>query len=54
VSVVIGTELAGVVGALAAIPVAGAINVVLCELLRARAENRREQILAPSLELERR
>jgi predicted PurR-regulated permease PerM len=38
VSVVIGTELAGVIGALAAIPVAGAVNVVLCELLRGRAD----------------
>jgi predicted PurR-regulated permease PerM len=36
VAVVIGTELAGVLGALAAIPVAGAANVVLCEVLRAR------------------
>jgi predicted PurR-regulated permease PerM len=40
VAVVIGTELAGVIGALAAIPVAGALNVVLCELLRPRAEAR--------------
>jgi predicted PurR-regulated permease PerM len=47
VAVVIGTELAGVIGALAAIPIAGAANVVLCEVLRARADARREEILAP-------
>jgi predicted PurR-regulated permease PerM len=45
VAVVIGTELAGVIGALAAIPIAGAANVVLCELLRARADARRQEIL---------
>jgi predicted PurR-regulated permease PerM len=49
VAVVIGTELAGVIGALAAIPVAGAANVVLCEVLRARADARREEILAPTV-----
>ena len=48
VAVVIGTELAGVIGALAAIPIAGAANVVLCEVLRARADARREEILAPT------
>jgi predicted PurR-regulated permease PerM len=48
VAVVIGTELAGVIGALAAIPVAGAANVVLCELLRARADARRQEILDPT------
>ena len=45
---VIGTELAGVIGALAAIPIAGAANVILCEVFRARAEARREEILAPT------
>ena len=48
VAVVIGTELAGVIGALAAIPMAGAANIVLCEVLRARADARREEILAPT------
>jgi predicted PurR-regulated permease PerM len=48
VAVVIGTELAGVIGALAAIPIAGAANVVLCELLLARAESRRQEILDPT------
>jgi predicted PurR-regulated permease PerM len=49
VAVVIGTELAGVIGALAAIPVAGAANVVVCELLRARVDARRQEILEPTL-----
>ena len=53
-SVVIGTELAGVIGALAAIPLAGAANVVVCEVLRARADAREQQIVSPALETERR
>jgi predicted PurR-regulated permease PerM len=48
VAVVIGTELAGVIGALAAIPIAGATNVVVCELLLARADARRQEILDPA------
>jgi predicted PurR-regulated permease PerM len=47
VAVVIGTELAGVIGALAAIPVAGAVNVIVSELLRGRAEARREEVIDP-------
>ncbi len=38
VSVLVGAELAGVLGALAAIPVAGAIQVVIVDFLRARRE----------------
>jgi predicted PurR-regulated permease PerM len=38
VSVLVGAEVAGVLGALAAIPVAGAIQVVLMDFLRARRE----------------
>jgi predicted PurR-regulated permease PerM len=38
VSVLIGAELAGVLGALAAIPVAGAIQVLIRDFLRARRE----------------
>jgi predicted PurR-regulated permease PerM len=49
VAVVIGTELAGVLGALAAIPVAGSINVVICELTSARAEARQREILNPGV-----
>jgi predicted PurR-regulated permease PerM len=38
ISVLIGAELAGVLGALAAIPVAGSLQVILRELLRVRRE----------------
>lgn len=38
VSVLVGAEVAGVLGALAAIPVAGAIQVVILDFLRARRE----------------
>ena len=48
VAVVVGTELAGVIGALAAIPVAGALNVLLCELASERAEAQRTQIVNPA------
>jgi predicted PurR-regulated permease PerM len=44
VSVLIGAELAGILGALAAIPVAGAIQVVLRDWLRAR----RERLVVPA------
>jgi predicted PurR-regulated permease PerM len=38
VSILIGAELAGVLGALAAIPVAGAIQVLILDFLRERRE----------------
>jgi predicted PurR-regulated permease PerM len=38
ISVLIGAELAGILGALAAIPVAGAIQVLILDFLRARRE----------------
>jgi predicted PurR-regulated permease PerM len=38
ISVLIGAELAGILGALAAIPVAGAIQVLIADFLRARRE----------------
>jgi predicted PurR-regulated permease PerM len=38
ISVLVGAELAGVLGALAAIPVAGAIQVLIVDFLRARRE----------------
>jgi predicted PurR-regulated permease PerM len=38
VSILIGSELAGILGALAAIPVAGAIQVVILDFLRVRRE----------------
>jgi predicted PurR-regulated permease PerM len=38
ISVLIGAELAGVLGALAAIPVAGSLQVILREFLRGRRQ----------------
>ena len=38
ISVLMGAELAGILGALAAIPVAGAIQVLILDFLRARRE----------------
>ncbi|MEP6695971.1 MAG: AI-2E family transporter [Pseudonocardiales bacterium] len=38
VSILIGTEVAGILGALTAIPVAGAIQVVIAEVMRQRGE----------------
>jgi predicted PurR-regulated permease PerM len=40
IAVLIGAALAGIIGALAAIPIAGAVQVVLRDLLRARAERK--------------
>jgi predicted PurR-regulated permease PerM len=40
VAILIGAELAGILGALAAIPVAGSISVIVSELLRWRRESR--------------
>ena len=42
IAVLIGEEVAGVLGALAAIPVAGAIQVLLEDFLRARRERKIE------------
>jgi predicted PurR-regulated permease PerM len=36
VAIVVGTEIAGILGALAAIPIAGSIRVIVVELLRQR------------------
>jgi len=47
ISILIGAELAGILGALAAIPVAGAIQVVILDFLRARRE-RAVETPAPS------
>jgi len=43
IAVLIGAALAGIIGALAAIPIAGAIQVVIRDLLRERAERKRLQ-----------
>ena len=42
ISVLVGAELAGILGALAAIPVAGAIQVLISDYLRARRERKIE------------
>src|SRR3954452_8352315 len=41
VAILLGTEVAGILGALAAIPVAGSIQVIILELLQRRDERRR-------------
>ena len=46
-SILVGAELAGVLGALAAIPVAGAIQVVIVDFLRARRERAIETPATP-------
>lgn len=47
ISIVLGTELAGILGALAAIPVAGAIQVVVLELLQLRTD-RADRAVTPA------
>jgi predicted PurR-regulated permease PerM len=41
VAILLGTEIAGVLGALIAIPVAGSVQVIIQELIRHRDERRR-------------
>ena len=48
VSVLIGAELAGVVGALGAIPVAGTIQILLVDWWRHRQLHRHDAVLAPT------
>jgi predicted PurR-regulated permease PerM len=43
IAVLIGAALAGIIGALAAIPIAGAIQVVVRDLMRARAERKQAE-----------
>jgi predicted PurR-regulated permease PerM len=45
IAILLGTELAGILGALAAIPVAGAIQVTITEVLRQRTYRRRAAAL---------
>lgn len=47
VTVIVGTEIAGLPGALAAIPIAGSLQVVAAEIIDARACARRGTIVAP-------
>lgn len=46
IAILLGTEVAGVLGALAAIPIAGAIQVILADLLVQRRE--RADLVAPA------
>ena len=44
VAIVVGTEVAGILGALLAIPVAGSIQVIIGELIQRREERRRSVV----------
>ncbi len=44
VSILVGTEVAGILGALTAIPIAGAIQVVIAELLRQQGDQRGDTV----------
>ena len=48
VAILLGTEIAGILGALIAIPVAGSIQVIIRELLQRRDERRRSVVLGRS------
>ena len=50
VAVLVGADLAGVLGALGAIPVAGAIQVIVAELLAARRDRAAAELVRPSPE----
>ena len=45
VAILLGTEIAGILGALIAIPVAGSIQVVIGELIQRRDERRRSVVM---------
>jgi energy-coupling factor transporter ATP-binding protein EcfA2 len=45
VAIVLGTDVAGILGALIAIPVAGSIQVIIRELLQRREERRRSVVM---------
>ncbi|HEX7311972.1 MAG TPA: AI-2E family transporter [Gaiellaceae bacterium] len=49
ISVLIGAEVAGVLGALAAIPVAGAVQVIIVDFLRERRERRERKDAKPAI-----
>jgi predicted PurR-regulated permease PerM len=48
VAILLGTEIAGVLGALIAIPVAGSVQVIIQELVQRRDERRRAAVLGPA------
>jgi predicted PurR-regulated permease PerM len=45
VAILLGTEIAGILGALIAIPVAGSIQVIIGELIQRREERRRSVVM---------
>lgn len=45
VAILLGTEIAGILGALIAIPVAGSIQIIIRELLQRREERRRSIVM---------
>lgn len=45
VAILLGTEIAGILGALMAIPVAGSIQVIVGELIQRREERRRSVVM---------
>jgi predicted PurR-regulated permease PerM len=45
VAILLGTEIAGVLGALIAIPVAGSVQVIILELVARRDERRRSLVM---------
>jgi predicted PurR-regulated permease PerM len=47
IAIILGTEIAGVVGTLAAIPVAGAIQVIINEVGRWRTERNLSAVAPP-------
>jgi predicted PurR-regulated permease PerM len=47
ISILIGAELAGILGALAAIPVAGSIQVIVRDILAARQTRHEEPVALP-------
>jgi predicted PurR-regulated permease PerM len=46
VAILLGTEIAGILGALVAIPVAGSIQVLISEIMRAGSDRRRARVLS--------
>jgi predicted PurR-regulated permease PerM len=48
VAILLGTEIAGILGALIAIPVAGSVQVIIQELVQRRDERRRAAVLGPA------
>jgi predicted PurR-regulated permease PerM len=47
ISILIGAELAGILGALAAIPVAGSIQVIIRDILAGRRARNEETVALP-------